>query len=66
MNKTAFITGASKRIGKSLAEHLSEKGWNVAVHYNHSEKPADEFGEAIVQKYIQAKNSWLLRLIWLN
>ncbi len=42
MGKTALITGASKRIGKAIAKHLATKGWNVIVHYNHSEKPADE------------------------
>ena len=42
MRQTALITGASKRIGKSIAEHLAAKGWNVIIHFNHSAQPADE------------------------
>lgn len=55
MNKTALITGASKRIGKSMAEHLSEKGWNVAVHFNHSEKAARELVKQLSGKYPNQK-----------
>lgn len=36
MQKQALITGASKRIGKAVAEHLAELGWNIAIHYNSS------------------------------
>lgn len=39
MKKTALITGASVRIGKSVSQHLAEKGWNILIHYNRS---ADE------------------------
>ena len=42
MRQTALITGASKRIGKAIAEHLATKGWNIIIHYNQSEKPAEE------------------------
>jgi NAD(P)-dependent dehydrogenase (short-subunit alcohol dehydrogenase family) len=34
MNNTALITGASKRVGKALAEHLAAKGWNIIIHFN--------------------------------
>ena len=40
MKKTALITGAAKRVGKALTEHLAEKGWNIIIHYNTSEQPA--------------------------
>lgn len=36
MDKTALITGAAKRIGKSIALHLASQGWNIALHYNAS------------------------------
>ena len=31
--KVALVTGAAKRIGKSIALRLAEDGWNVAIHY---------------------------------
>ncbi|MFV0365132.1 MAG: SDR family oxidoreductase [Mangrovibacterium sp.] len=37
---TALITGAAKRIGRTIAVHLAQKGWNIAIHYNQSEKAA--------------------------
>jgi len=51
MKQTALITGASKRIGKSLATHLAEKGWNVAVHFNTSAHPADELVKTLSAQY---------------
>ena len=51
MKQTALITGASKRIGKALTEHLAEQGWNVAVHFNSSEKSANELVASISAKY---------------
>ncbi len=51
MKKTALITGASKRIGKSLAEHLAEKGWNVAVHFNSSDQPAIRLVDELSVKF---------------
>ena len=51
MKQTALITGASKRIGKAIAEHLAEKGWNIAVHFNSSEKPAETFIHELSSNY---------------
>lgn len=51
MIKTALITGSSKRIGKSIAEYLAEKGWNVIIHFNSSEKPAKKFVETLSLKH---------------
>jgi NAD(P)-dependent dehydrogenase (short-subunit alcohol dehydrogenase family) len=51
MQQTALITGASKRIGKSLALYLAVKGWNVAVHFNHSEKPAEDLVAELSDKF---------------
>ena len=49
--KTALITGASKRIGKSVAEHLAEKGWNIIIHFNSSETPAKQLSQALSSKF---------------
>lgn len=51
MNKTALITGASKRVGKAIAEHLAAKGWSVIIHFNSSEKPAQELKDALSKKF---------------
>lgn len=51
MNKTALITGAAKRVGKAIAEHLAGEGWNVIIHFNSSEKPAQELKNALSKKF---------------
>lgn len=51
MVHSALITGASKRIGKSIAEHLSGKGWNVAIHFNYSEKAAKKLVQQLSEKF---------------
>ncbi len=38
--KTVLITGAARRIGRAIAVDLAAAGWEVAVHYNHSEADA--------------------------
>lgn len=38
--KTVIVTGASRGIGQSMAELFANKGYNVLINYNHSEKNA--------------------------
>lgn len=38
--KTAFVTGAAKRIGRAIAIDLGQQGWAVGVHYNSSDDEA--------------------------
>ena len=40
MSKAVLITGGAKRIGKSIAEVLWTKGWNIILHYRSSSKDA--------------------------
>ena len=47
MNKTIFITGAAKRIGKEIALNFKELGWNIIIHYNSSKKDADDLAGQI-------------------
>ena len=51
MNKTALITGAARRIGKAMAQHLASQGWNIAIHYNSSELEARQFCDELVGAY---------------
>ena len=47
MNKTIFITGAAKRIGKEIALCFSEMGWNIIIHYNSSKNDAQVLADEI-------------------
>lgn len=47
MSKTVLITGAAKRIGRAMALHLAARGWNIAIHYNSSQKEAAELQEEL-------------------
>ena len=40
--KTVLVTGAAKRLGRSIALALAEGGWRVAVHYRNSSVEADQ------------------------
>jgi len=41
-----LITGAAKRIGRTIAIELSRRGFQVAIHYNHSRAEAEEVAQA--------------------
>lgn len=38
--RTVLVTGAGKRLGREIALALARGGWQVAVHYRHSEQDA--------------------------
>ncbi|MBL1142582.1 MAG: pteridine reductase [Proteobacteria bacterium] len=46
-NKTALITGAAKRIGAAIAEHLHQTGMDVIIHHNTSIKEANELTDKL-------------------
>ena len=39
--KRVLVTGAAKRIGREIALHLSEQGFQVAIHYGNSRREAE-------------------------
>lgn len=55
MAKAALITGGGKRLGKAMSLYLAERGYDIAVHYNHSDKEANETAELISEKGRQAE-----------
>ncbi len=38
--RTVLVTGAGKRLGREIALHLAQHGWQVAVHYRQSQEDA--------------------------
>jgi pteridine reductase len=51
MSNTALITGASKRIGRAVTEHLASKGWNILIHYSSSAGGADELKKILTERH---------------
>jgi NAD(P)-dependent dehydrogenase (short-subunit alcohol dehydrogenase family) len=45
--RTVLVTGAAKRLGRAIALSLAGDGWDVAVHYNGSERDAEETAKDI-------------------
>ncbi len=45
--QVALVTGAGRRLGRAIALGLAAAGWDIAVHYRHSELEANETADAI-------------------
>jgi len=43
MAKVALITGSAVRLGREIAHHLANNGWDVALHYRSSSKDVADF-----------------------
>ncbi len=55
MNKTALITGAAKRMGREMALHLAQQGWNIALHYNTSFHEIHIFQQELIHSFPEQK-----------
>ncbi len=52
-NKNLLITGAATRVGKAIALHFAEKGWNIAVHYFRSSSKAKKLKKIIEKNWVK-------------
>ena len=52
---TALVTGGAVRIGRSIALHLAERGYNIALHYSSSKESAEQTAEELGKFNIQCK-----------
>ena len=52
--KAALITGSAKRIGQAIALSLAEEGYNLALHYNQSQKEALDLQEQVRRLGVEA------------
>ena len=52
-SKNVLITGAATRVGRAIAIHFAEKGWNVALHYFRSSSKAKELKKIIEQNFVK-------------
>ncbi len=48
--KTALVTGAAKRLGRSIATALADRGAGVVIHYNTSADQASELAAQLEKK----------------
>jgi len=47
LRPVALVTGGARRLGREIALELAAQGWDVAVHYHHSQAQADATGQAL-------------------
>ncbi len=52
-NKNLLITGAATRVGKAIALHFAERGWNIGLHYFRSSSKAKELKKIIEKKWVK-------------
>jgi len=52
-NKNLLITGGATRVGKAIALHFAERGWNIALHYFRSSSKAKKLKKIIEQNLVK-------------
>jgi len=53
-SRNLLITGAATRVGKAIALHFAERGWNIAIHYFRSSSKAKKLKKIIEQNWVKA------------
>lgn len=57
-SKSCLITGGADRLGRVIALAMAEAGWDIAIHFRHSEEKARSLAQAVAQK---GRNAEILR-----
>ena len=52
-SKNLLITGVATRVGKAIALHFAERGWNIAIHYFRSSSQAKKLKKIIEQNWVK-------------
>jgi NAD(P)-dependent dehydrogenase (short-subunit alcohol dehydrogenase family) len=52
-NKNLLITGAATRVGKTIALHFAERGWNIALHYFRSSSKAKKLKKILEENRVK-------------
>ena len=52
-NKNLLITGEATRVGKAIALHFAERGWNIALHYFRSSSKAKKLKKIIESNWVK-------------
>ncbi|MFN5351854.1 MAG: SDR family NAD(P)-dependent oxidoreductase [Alphaproteobacteria bacterium] len=53
--KAVLITGGAIRVGRALALSLAKKGYDIAIHYNSSKKPAQSLAKEITKEFSKVR-----------
>ena len=64
--KTLVITGATKGIGKAVAEKFAQNGVNIAFTYNSNEEVANEIANDLSSKYSVKVKAYPLNILELD
>ena len=52
-DKNLLITGGATRVGKAIALHFAERGWNIALHYFRSSSKAKRLKKVLEQNCVK-------------
>lgn len=61
MTKVALITGSAVRLGREIAHHLADKGWDLALHYRTSSKEITDLEAELKSGYSNQRRFYVFQ-----